>query len=606
MKDDRSEPVLGRVRARTSTEGQRYLARVLAASALAGVRKTGRFRFDGSRIGRGAAIGRVLAGTTSYSGLRTRRAVIRVRIVRLDRTGPGAARAHLRYILRDGVQRDGSPGIAYSSAQDDADGKAFLGRCNGDRHHFRLILSAEDGDAYDDLRPLVRRFAAQMEQDLATRLEWLAVDHADTGHPHTHMILKGRDDRGQDLIIAREYISFGMRERLAELLTFDLGPRQDFEIASRLRREMDAERVTIADQRLESEAGLGRTIIARDPDPVWHAALNGRLKKLATMGLAEDLKDGHWKLADDLTTTLRDLSERGEIIRTMHRAMKAAGIERLPAEILLHRDEIPAEGIVGRVVGYGLHAKQEGRHYVIIDGIDGRAHHVPFVDAEAIDALPPNGIVRLTTGRRFPRTTVDETEHAHDSRALESHLNDALAGERTAAGRTQVEIEVLSPQPLSALPQREAATWLDRRLAAGQNEPVRASGFGAELIKAISARREWLVGEGWAEEAVSGLRFKPGALAALRQRELAAAAAGLSRELGLAYVAAEEADHISGTLLRRIDLASGRVALIDTGRDFTLVPWRPMFERCIGKDVAGIARSDGISWSFERARSIER
>ena len=243
------------------------------------------------------------------------------------------------------------------------------------------------------------------------------------------------------------------------------------------------------------------------------------------------------------------------------------------------------------------------------DALDLDAIYVeegPLGDADAIDALPPNGIVRLTTGRRFSRTTADETEHAHDGRALESHVNDALAGERTGAGHMRVEIEILSPEPLSALPHRKAVTWLDRRFVERQNEPVRSSGFGADLIKAMAARREWLLDEGWAEETDSGLRFRPGALGALRQRELASTAAGLSRELGLPYAAAEESEHVGGILLRRIDLVSGRFALIDSGRDFTLVPWRSPLEHCIGKEVTGMARSHGVSWSFERARSIER
>src|SRR3546814_5498869 len=82
-----------------------------------------------------------------------------------------AVRAHLRYIQRDGVTREGTPGELYSADRDTADDKAFLQRCDGDRHQFRSIVSAEDGSEYPDLKPYIRRLMTQMEADLGTRLD---------------------------------------------------------------------------------------------------------------------------------------------------------------------------------------------------------------------------------------------------------------------------------------------------------------------------------------------------------------------------------------------------------------------------------------------------
>src|SRR3546814_15211843 len=90
----------------------------------------------------------------------------------------------------------------------------------------RLIVSAEDGAEYPDLKPYIRRLMAQAEQDMGTKLDWVAVDHFNTERPHTHIVLRGIDDRGDNLIIAREYISHGLRERASELVTLDLGPRK--------------------------------------------------------------------------------------------------------------------------------------------------------------------------------------------------------------------------------------------------------------------------------------------------------------------------------------------------------------------------------------------
>src|SRR3546814_13679964 len=89
--------------------------------------------------------------------LRSRRGVVKTRLVKLAGKGLGAAAAHLRYIQRDGVTREGQPGELYSADHDTTDDKAFLERCGDDRHQFRFIVSAEDGDQYPDLKPFVRR-----------------------------------------------------------------------------------------------------------------------------------------------------------------------------------------------------------------------------------------------------------------------------------------------------------------------------------------------------------------------------------------------------------------------------------------------------------------
>src|SRR3546814_16169498 len=96
--------------------------------------------------------------------------------------------------------------------------------CSSDLQ-FRMIVSPEDGDQFADLKPFVRRLMSEMEKDLGTKLEWVAVDHFNTGHPHSHIMLRGKNDRGADLVIAREYISTGARERAIALPTTDLGPR---------------------------------------------------------------------------------------------------------------------------------------------------------------------------------------------------------------------------------------------------------------------------------------------------------------------------------------------------------------------------------------------
>jgi type IV secretory pathway VirD2 relaxase len=156
--------------------------------------------------------------------------VVKASIVKLGRNGLVRATAHMRYLQRDGTTREGERGALYSEREDRADGKDFVARGEGDRHQFRFIVAPEDGSEYEDLKPLVRRFMAQREKDLGTKLD------LGRGRPFQHRSpaqpchRRGTDDRGKDPIIAREYLTHGLRERAAELVNLDLGPRTEREI----------------------------------------------------------------------------------------------------------------------------------------------------------------------------------------------------------------------------------------------------------------------------------------------------------------------------------------------------------------------------------------
>jgi hypothetical protein len=135
MEEGDFEPRLGRMRSIGSRRGRKYLHRVIAATARAGGPPIfGRRRFDGSRMGRGGAVAALLTSRGRSSSVQTRRAVVKTRLVRLGGKGVAAARAHLRYVQRDGVSRDGERGALYSAGLDVADGKAFLERGAGVYH----------------------------------------------------------------------------------------------------------------------------------------------------------------------------------------------------------------------------------------------------------------------------------------------------------------------------------------------------------------------------------------------------------------------------------------------------------------------------------------
>ena len=396
--DDEFTPRLGRQRQQGGKRARRYLGRVVGAAIRSAEKGSIRSRrFDGSRIGRGASMGRLLSSRDRFGGMRARRAVVKTRLVRIGTKGMPAARAHLRYIQRDGVTREGAPGELYSAEHDAADGKAFLQRCEGDRHQFRFIVSVEDGSEYPDLKPYVRRLMTQMEADLGTRLDWVAVDHFNTAHPHTHIMLRGVDDTGQNLIIAREYISHGIRERAAELVTLDLGPRTDQEIEARLRHDIGEERLTGIDRRLIRSMDSDRLVTSVDRDPFQQSLRAGRLQKLASMGLAANVGGGRWQLADDLENTLRTLGERGDIIRTMQRELSARNLQRpWLGRSLFGAGQTDPEPVVGRLIARGLADEHRDRHYLLVDGVDGHAHYVDIGRGDAVAPIPEGAIVRVT------------------------------------------------------------------------------------------------------------------------------------------------------------------------------------------------------------------
>ena len=99
------------------------------------------------------------------------------------------------------------------------DGRAFLNRGRQDRHQIRFIVSSEDGVELSDLRTITRDLRQQMEANLGTKRDWIAVDHHNTGHPHSHILVRGVTEDGKTLNIAGDYVACGIRERASEIVT---------------------------------------------------------------------------------------------------------------------------------------------------------------------------------------------------------------------------------------------------------------------------------------------------------------------------------------------------------------------------------------------------
>jgi type IV secretory pathway VirD2 relaxase len=507
-----------------------------------------------------------------------RRVVVMTRIVRHRgaRLTSAPLAKHISYLSREGVTRDGTDGRMFDAQSGAADTRGFAERCADDRHHFRITVSPEDATELADLRSFTREFMVDVERDLGTRLDWVAIDHWNTDNPHVHVLVRGETDDGKDLVISRDYISRGMRGRAAERVTLELGPRTEIDIRSALEREVDAERWTSLDRALRDIADEAGGLVDLRPgaageDPMVRRLLLGRAAKLERLGLADPEGSARWSLKPGVEQTLRELGTRGDIIKTMHSAVTAAGREPDVADFALHGETVE-DPVVGRLVARGLHDELKGSAYAIVEGVDGRTHHLKFSDLELTGDALPGAVVEV-------RTYEDANGRARLSLATRSDLT--IEAQTTAPG----------------------ATWLDRQLLS--KGPAIGGGFGAEVRDAMEARVDQLIDRGLAQRQGGRVLFARDLLATLRRRELAEASARLAKETGLPHRPSREGEAVAGVYRRRFDLASGRFAMIDDGLGFQLVPWRPALEQQLGRHIAGVmSPGGGVDWSFGRKRGL--
>ncbi len=573
----------GRIRNRGGANSKSFINQVLRAAQKAG--HTAPQAGNGKRT----SIGRSSFGRGRLAFNRNRlfstscRVVVKARIARHHgqrfRSAPLAA--HLAYLKRDGVTRDGGKGIMFDAKSDHADDIAFAERGKDDRHHFRFIASPEDAAEITDLKAFTRDLANQMEADLGTKLDWVAIDHWNTDNPHVHLLVRGVDERGADLVISRDYISRGLRSRAEELVAIELGPKPEHEIQSALQREVNAERWTRLDAEIRINADETGRIDLR-PDLAGAGDLEtcrlmiGRLQHLETMGLAAQAAPGEWIVRLEAEGSLRDLGMRGDIIKTMHRAFTDQGRDRGISDFVIDT-YAPNSPIIGRLVSKGLYNELTGEAYAVIDATNGRAHHVRLRGVEAFEHAPPiGGIVELRQ--------IGGADDRQPALVLAARSDHDLASQVTAPG----------------------ATWLDHRLVEREPMPLAMGGFGEEVRDAMAARSEYLAEQGLARRQEQRIILQRDLLDTLRRRELNAVGAEIAAKTGLPFTQAATGEQVAGTYRRCLTLSSGRFAMIDDGIGFQLVPWSPSLEKWLGRDVIGVVKdSGGIEWSFGRKRGLE-
>ncbi len=570
----------GRSRDSGAASGRR--SQKLAAQVQRAANKAGHAGSRRAGLKRGSGSGKAARGRRTVAAMRRtlgqRRVTVMARIARHKgahyRAAPLAK--HITYLERDGVSRDGRDASMFDAQTDRADRDAFAGRCEDDRHHFRFIVSPEDAGDMEDLRSFTRELMADAAKDLGTELDWVAVDHWNTDNPHIHVLVRGVASDGTDLVIDRGYISEGLRFRAEERVTLELGPRTELDIRTALAREVDAERWTSLDRQLErlgqDTAGLVDLRPGGDADPEMRRLLLGRAAKLEQLGLAAREGPAVWALEPGAETTLRDLSVRNDIIKTMHNAISRDGGRFDVSALALHQD-VPSEPVIGRLVERGLHDELTGSAYAIVDGVDGRTHHLRFKDMEMTGDAKAGSIVEL--------------------RSWED-----------AKGHDRLSLATRSDIPLEAQIKAPGATWLDRQLAA--RDPVATgNGFGREVRDALDARASHLETQGLARRQGQRVILAQDLVGTLKNQELTAATQAIAARTGLEHKPSGAGDYVSGIYRERVTLSTGRFAMIDEGLGFQLVPWRPALDQHLGQHISGTMSPGGsVDWALGRGRGI--
>jgi hypothetical protein len=326
----------------------------------------------------------------------------------------GQWRAHGRYIARESVRQGHAVSIYGNLAEGIALADVLDGwQKAGDPRLWKMIISPEFGDRID-LNQLTRELTSRMEKDLGTRLDWVAVPHFNTEHPHIHVALRGIKADGSPLELKREYIRNGIRSIAEDLCTRQIGHRNQDDAMVAERREIQECRYTSLDRiinrasaarQIDGSDGGSHFVVRRDVNAargefakIREQHIAARLMMLQKMGLAEEAASGEWRVRRDFEGVLRAMQRVGDRQKMLAAHGALLSDERLQVVVL---DQRKFKSLEGRVL---VHGEDElggnaGRHYVLIEGTDAKVHLVYYSpaleEARSRGQLRPNSFIRL-------------------------------------------------------------------------------------------------------------------------------------------------------------------------------------------------------------------
>jgi len=148
-------------------------------------------------------------------------------IVKVDTPGANARGIQPGY-LQHGKGRDHTDAPLYGPGAGDP--HCFTRQMQADHHRFTVVVSCPEfpQTPHFDRTVFMAQFMRQMERDMGVPLAWMAANHYDTAHPHTHILLRGMAE-GKELYMKPGYFRHGLREQASRLLTAFVGPVREQE-----------------------------------------------------------------------------------------------------------------------------------------------------------------------------------------------------------------------------------------------------------------------------------------------------------------------------------------------------------------------------------------
>jgi len=332
---------------------------------------------------------------------------VSVRVTYAKSKNQGQWKAHGRYIARDTATHGGDPSRAgFDATRTDINIPSVLDSWQraGDERLFKIIVSPEFGERLN-LQDHTRKLIQCMEKDLKTRLEWVAAVHFNTEHPHVHIAIRGKDQNGCALVIARDYIRSGIRSQAENLATKALGARTELDAEEARQMEITRARYTSLDRTIQiandgqsSSFAITTDITApglSDRERRLQQSLSARLAHLEKMGLAKSVGSQQWIVQSEFETVLRTLQQTVDRQKMLAAHGALLSDPRLPFEVTNIRN---LKAVEGRVL---LHAEDDasGRRYLLLEGTDAKVHLIyhtkEIEEARRAGTLAVNNFVRL-------------------------------------------------------------------------------------------------------------------------------------------------------------------------------------------------------------------
>ena len=338
-----------------------------------------------------------------------------VRVTYVGNKTAGQWKAHGRYLARESAtQRAAQRQGGFGDVQDKLDVAKLLDEWQraGDPRLWKIILSAEFGEKLD-MQKLARGVMAQVEKEIGAGVEWVAMAHYNTGHPHVHVAMRGIDRHGREVRLPKEFVKQGIRKIAEDWCTEELGYRTRAQALEAQRREVNETRYTALDRviaRADSRTGEGTHFpITCQGGRGGAQFVVARLAVLEGMGLARRLSADGWEVRRNFGTVLRGMQKMADRQRTLALGGVLRSDERLPIQPL---DLRAVDCVEGRILVHG--EEENGRSYMMLESTEGKVcainHTRRMQEMRNAGRLQVNSFVRLRTVSAVGRSRVEVDE----------------------------------------------------------------------------------------------------------------------------------------------------------------------------------------------------